>query len=172
MAPGCWSVWDQPEYMVRRSLPRTPYVNANAALKRRGVINMYGVYQTHYHSHQLKDHSEASIALIGSLQGGLLLLVCAFAGPVYDAGYCKSLIYVGSACILTGMMITSICSQYWQLLLAQGLAVGIGGGLLYLPGMGIIQQYFKKKSAFAFGVASLGSSIGRFTHLVFIMSRL
>ena len=47
--------------------------------------------------------------------------------------------------MVVGMMISSFCSQYWQLLLTEGLAVGVGAGCLYLPGVSIISQYFKKE---------------------------
>ena len=121
---------------------------------------MYGVYQTFYESQTLSHESESNIAWIGSLQGGLLLIVCFFAGPVYDAGYFNALIYTGAILNVVGMMMTSICKSYWQTVLAQGVAVGVGSGLLYLPGASIISQYFEKKRALAFGIASVGSNIG------------
>ena len=131
----------------------------------RGVINMYGVFQTYYTSELLQHESQSKIAWIGSLQSGLLTIVCFFVGPIYDAGYSTVLVWVGTVLTVGGMMITSICTNHWQLLLAQGFAVGIGSGLLYLPGVSIIAQYFKKRRAFAFGVAASGSSIG--TSLLF-----
>ena len=122
---------------------------------------MYGVYQTYYESQKLGQESESNIAWIGSLQGGLLLIVCFFAGPVYDAGYFKTLIYTGAILNVVGMMMTSICKNYWQTVLAQGVAVGVGSGLLYLPGASVISQYFEKKRALAFGIAAVGSNVGR-----------
>lgn len=134
----------------------------NLATGLRGVINMYGVYQTYYESQTLSQESESNIAWIGSLQGGLLLIVCFFAGPVYDSGYFNTLIYTGAILNVVGMMMTSICRDYWQTVLAQGVAVGVGSGLLYLPGASVISQYFEKKRALAFGIASLGSNVGTF----------
>ena len=122
---------------------------------------MYGVYQTYYQSHLLSHKSSSEIAWIGSLQGGLLFIVAFLTGPLSDIGYFNSLIYVGAFLNVTGMMLTSICTKYGQIFVTQGLMVGVGSGLLYLPGASIISQYFKKRSAFAFGVASLGSSVGR-----------
>ncbi|KAL8768302.1 MAG: hypothetical protein Q9209_005441 [Squamulea sp. 1 TL-2023] len=45
-----------------------------------GVINMYGVFQTYYESHTLRDESHSNIAWIGSLQSALLLITCIFFG--------------------------------------------------------------------------------------------
>ena len=79
---------------------------------------------------------------------------------MYDAGYFHALIYTGAILNVVGLMLTSICKTYWQAVLAQGVAVGIGSGLLYLPGASVISQYFEKKRALAFGIAALGSSVG------------
>lgn len=138
---------------------------ANRTVDERGVINMYGVFQTYYTKHLLQHESELKIAWIGSVQGALLLFVCFFMGPVYDAGYSTALIYLGAPCTVLGMMMTSFCTEYWQLLLAQGFVVGVGTGLIYLPGVSIISQYFKRRRALAFGIASLGSSTGTFASL-------
>ena len=122
---------------------------------------MYGVFQTYYESHTLSHRSQSDIAWIGSLQSGLLLIVCLFVGPVYDAGYTTLLLYVGTIVIVLGLLIASLCSEYWQLLLAQGFAVGIGAGCLYSPAASIISQYFSKRKGIAFGTSALGSSVGR-----------
>ncbi|KAL9093566.1 MAG: hypothetical protein Q9165_003961 [Trypethelium subeluteriae] len=55
---------------------------------------------------------------------------------------------------------TSICKNYWELFLAQGVVTGAGFGCLFLPGVTIVSQYFSTRKAFATGIASLGSSIG------------
>ena len=36
----------------------------------------------------------------------------------------------------------SICKEYWQFVLAQGIVCGIGFGLLFTPSIAIIPQYF------------------------------
>jgi MFS family permease len=55
---------------------------------------------------------------------------------------------------------TSLCEEYWQFMLAQGLLLGIGMGGLMFPAMGAIPQYFDKKRAAALGLAIAGSSVG------------
>lgn len=121
---------------------------------------MYGVYQAYYQSALLSSESESNISWIGSMQGFLLFLFSMVAGPLHDAGYLRSLLLVDTCLVVLGMMITSICTVYWQFFLAQGVAIGIGDGLLFLPSMVIISQYFSAKKAFAIGIASMGSSIG------------
>lgn len=50
--------------------------------------------------------------------------------------------------------------NYYQVFLSQGLGVGLGMGLLYVPSVSIILHYFKRKRAMVVGIASQGGSIG------------
>ena len=126
----------------------------------RGVVNMYGVFQTYY-SHAIAETSTASaISWIGSIQVFLLCFIGTLVGPIYDAGHVRSLLVVGSFLSILGFFMTSICKNYWQLFLAQGVVTGSGFGCLFLPGVASVSQYFSTKKAFATGIASLGSSIG------------
>ena len=127
-----------------------------------GLFNSYGVYQGFYTQGPLKSISGSNISWIGSLQGCLMLLICIFTGPLYDLGYLHSLVNIGTFAIVFGMMMTSICHEYWQFVLAQGVVVGIGNGLLFLPSIAIVPQYFSKNKALASGIVAAGSSIGTF----------
>lgn len=57
-------------------------------------------------------------------------------------------------------MMTSLCKEYWQFMLAQGLLLGLGMGLMVFPAMTAVSQFFDKKRAAALGLAVSGSSIG------------
>lgn len=96
------------------------------------------------------------------MQAFLLLIVGIASGPIFDAGYFQALIWSGSFLVVFGMMMTSIATQYWQLMLAQGLCVGIGSGFLFIPSVAIVTTYFSTKKAFATGIAAAGSSFGEF----------
>lgn len=82
------------------------------------------------------------------------------AGPLFDYGYLRTLVITGSFLVVFGMMMTSLCTTYWQVLLAQGLAVGLGNGCLFVPSVAILPTYFTSKKALAMGIAASGSSIG------------
>jgi MFS family permease len=58
-------------------------------------------------------------------------------------------------------MMLSICTEYWQIFLAQGLVVGLGGGMLYIPAIALVTTQFTTKRPLAVGLASSGSSIGK-----------
>lgn len=123
-------------------------------------MNTFGVFQTYYEINILAGQSPSNISWIGAIQAFLLLLVGVITGPLYDAGYFRALIITGSGLIVIGFMTLSLCTQYWQIILAQALCVGLGNGCLYIPSVAIIPQYFSSRKAIATGIAASGSSFG------------
>ncbi|KAK3987784.1 major facilitator superfamily domain-containing protein [Cladorrhinum sp. PSN332] len=124
-----------------------------------GLINTFGVFQAYYETDLLKSHSSSEISWIGSCQGALLFLVGVFAGPLYDRGYFRHLLIVGMFLIVFGQFMTSLCTKYWQVLLAQGFTMGIGMGMTFLPSAAIMSQYFDRHRALALGISSAGSPV-------------
>ncbi|CAD6450507.1 6dde2068-41d6-464d-8dad-072732efd642 [Sclerotinia trifoliorum] len=90
----------------------------------------------------------------------LLFLTSVSAGPIFDAGYYKVLLWAGSILTVLGMFMTSICNEYYQFFLAQGIMMGLGFGLLYLPAPAIVSQFFHVRRAIAVGISSTGSALG------------
>ena len=121
---------------------------------------MFGVFQTYYQTTLLTSQTPSNISWIGSSQVFLLFLGGTLAGPAFDMGYLRSLLVFGTVLICFGMFMTSLCSEYWQIFLAQGVVTGLGFGCLFLPSAIIVAQYFTTKKALAFGIASLGGSLG------------
>lgn len=90
----------------------------------------------------------------------MVLVGGVIAGPIYDRGGFRGLLVFGSFGVVFGHMMLAICTTYWQVLLAQGFLVGIGGGCLYVPAVAIMPTYFTKRLGLALGVAASGSSTG------------
>lgn len=57
-------------------------------------------------------------------------------------------------------MMTSLCKEYYQFMLAQGVLGGLASGMLFAPVMTCVSHYFHKRRAAALGVTVSGSSIG------------
>ncbi|KAJ5719791.1 MFS general substrate transporter [Penicillium malachiteum] len=87
------------------------------------------------------------------------MLVGVFARWFLDAGYLQTLLITGTSLEVFGMFMTSLCTNYWQFLLAQGICVGLGSGLLGLASVAVIPMYFSKKRMIATGIAATGSSL-------------
>ena len=126
----------------------------------RGIINSFGVFQTYYAADLLSNKSDSDISWIGSTQAFIVLVLGALTGPLFDAGFFYHMVWTGTFLIVFGMMMTSLCLEYWQVMLAQGICVGIGAGLLLVPSSAIIPLYFTTKKGRAQGIAAAGSSIG------------
>ena len=124
-----------------------------------GIVNSFGPWLTYYEKELLVGVSASDLSWIGSLQAALLMFVGPIAGPLFDAGYFNELLWVGLFLIVFGLFMTSLCTTYWQLMLAQGVCVGLGCGLTFLPSTAILSQYFHKRRALAIGIASTGSPI-------------
>ncbi|KAF1842610.1 MFS general substrate transporter [Cucurbitaria berberidis CBS 394.84] len=125
-----------------------------------GVINTYGSYSAYYGTTLLPNTSPSAISWIGSIQAFLLLEVGALTGPIYDAGYFRELLIFGSVMLVLGQMMLSLCTEYWQILLAQGFCIGIGTGALFIPSVAILSTYFSTRIGTAIGIAASGSSFG------------
>ncbi|KAF2226737.1 putative monocarboxylate transporter [Elsinoe ampelina] len=125
-----------------------------------GNLNTFGVFQTYYESGQLFQESSSNIAWIGAIQSFLVLAVSVLAGPLFDRGYLRLLLVTGSFLVVFGYMMLSLCTEFWQCLLAQGFCVGLGGGMLFVPAVAILPTYFKRRLGLAVGLAASGSSMG------------
>lgn len=61
-----------------------------------------------------------------------------------------------------GMVLTSFCKKFWQVVLIQGVGVGIGSGMLAFVSTVVIPYWFVERRMLAAGVVSTGSSVGEF----------
>ena len=59
-----------------------------------------------------------------------------------------------------GVMMTSLGTAYWQVILAQGVCMGLGMTCLFVPCVAVLPPYFSSRRALAMGLAASGSSIG------------
>jgi len=53
-----------------------------------------------------------------------------------------------------------VCSCFSQIFLSQGLGMGVGMGLVFVPTASICAHHFKRRKALAMGIALSGSSAG------------
>lgn len=100
------------------------------------------MFQNYYSSNLLSDVSKSNISWVGSVQACLLCLMGFITGPLFDIGYAYHLLYVGSFLVIFGMFMTSLCTEFWQVMLAQGICIGLGSGCLFIPSVGIVSTYF------------------------------
>ncbi|KAK3693041.1 putative monocarboxylate permease [Podospora appendiculata] len=124
-----------------------------------GYVNSWGVYQSYYELHQLSANTPTQIAWIGSLQGFFVFAGGLFGGPMFDR-WGEKVIRPAALFYVLSFMLTSLCTEYWHFMLAQGVFGGISLGMTMCPSMAATGQYFNKKRGAAMGLVIAGSSVG------------
>ncbi|KAL2827332.1 putative monocarboxylate transporter [Aspergillus cavernicola] len=124
-----------------------------------GYLNAYGVYQNYYSTHQLMDKSASTISWIGSVQTCLLLGGGIVGGPLFDR-YGAMVIWPAAVAFIFSVMMTSLCKEYYQFMLAQGILGGLADGIMFSPAMAAVSHYFQARRGAALGVTVTGSSLG------------
>lgn len=122
------------------------------------MIISFGVFQTYYVTEL--NRSRSDIAWIGSLAVFQLFFIGVVSGRLMDAGYFRHVTAVGAFLVVFGTMMTSLATEYWQIVLAHGVCTGMGNGFLLTPMMTLIATYFQRRLPLVFGIAACGSVTG------------
>ncbi|KAH9204483.1 MFS monocarboxylate transporter-like protein [Leptodontidium sp. 2 PMI_412] len=125
-----------------------------------GFVNAFGVFQEYYSKDQLKNKSESDIAWLGSFNIFCMFGMTIIVGYLNDKYGPRVLLTVGSVTILFGLFMTSLCKEYYQFFLAQGLVFGVGLAFVVLPAFATIPRYFLRNRGVALGITAGGSSLG------------
>ncbi|KAJ6460319.1 MFS general substrate transporter [Mycena sanguinolenta] len=127
-----------------------------------GYSFTFGVYEDYYVRVFLTNHTPSSIAWIGSFQIMLPFLLGPVAGRIFDEGGFHFIQILGGLIFTISVFMLSLCQegQYYQIFLAQGLGMGIGLGLTYLPSVSIVMHHFKRHSWLVSGIVMSGASVG------------
>jgi MFS family permease len=90
-----------------------------------------------------------------------LMLIPVWSGSAADVGHFKLVLRMGMLLWVVGIFTTSVCREYWQFLLAQGLCIGVANGLMFVPTMSVVSTYFDpSRRSFAIGLVLCGSATG------------
>lgn len=83
-----------------------------------------------------------------------------FTGRLYDLYGPRWLVLVGTVLQVLGLMMTSISSEYYQIILAQGICTSLGMSAIYVPATACLAGWFDRRRGTAYGIATSGSSFG------------
>ncbi|KAF2270995.1 MFS general substrate transporter [Lojkania enalia] len=131
-----------------------------------GFTLAYGAFQNYYQHAFLSSSDPSAISWIGTIQAWLLITIGILSGPLFDLGFFRSMLYVGNFLVVFGVMMLSLCEKYWQVLLAQGLCMGLGAGLLYIPSLALVGIWFSRKRAIAMGIVMSGIAVGGVVYII------
>ncbi|KZF24487.1 putative monocarboxylate transporter [Xylona heveae TC161] len=125
-----------------------------------GYIQSFGIYEQYYQANQLKHETPSNISWIGSLQLCLLFLLGMVSGPLFDRYGARVVLIPSSIIMVFSAMMTSLCKEYYQFILAQGILSGFASGMIFTPVVSAVGQYFTTRRALAMGTVVSGSSLG------------
>ncbi|KAI0759368.1 MFS general substrate transporter [Trametes elegans] len=125
----------------------------------------YGIFQDYYTSHPPFDKSSGvAIAAVGTvalaIQYGEVLFL-SFAFGRYPE-YMRIGMWLGLALYFASLFCSSFATEVWQLILLQGVGVGVGGGMLYMPVIKLLPEWFSERRGFAGGIIFAGTGVGGF----------
>jgi MFS family permease len=123
-----------------------------------GYASSFGVFQNYYEA--TLPQTASDISWIGGFQVFCLLFMSMLSGHATDAGLARLVVGAGAVFLLLGTFMTSLATTYWQIFLAQGLCIGIGQGLMWLPSVTLISTYFVRLRVLAVTAAATGTSTG------------
>lgn len=143
--PPCFSIWTL----------------SNEKMVRRGFTLAFGAFQTYYEHTLLPNSSASTISWIGTIQSYLLITIGILSGPLFDLGYFRPMLIIGNFFVVFGIFMLSLAKEYYQVFLAQGVCMGLGAGLLYVPSLALVGLSFSRKRAMAMGIVTSGIAVGK-----------
>ncbi|KAJ3745859.1 major facilitator superfamily domain-containing protein [Lentinula detonsa] len=122
-----------------------------------GFLNAFGTY---YKENQLSHKSESDIAWIGAFQTFCIYFMGSVFGSIFDKYGAGPLLFIGGIGFSLSCMMQSICKEFWQFFLAQGLLQGLCLSALFSPSFASVNHWFFKRRGLALGIVTSGSSVG------------
>ncbi|KAJ4358696.1 uncharacterized protein N0V89_003280 [Didymosphaeria variabile] len=108
----------------------------------------------------MADAKTLDFAYIGGLNFSMAMLVAPLTNLATRRVSVKLPMSLGIAFFCGGFLAGSFSTKIWQLYLFQGVFVGWGVGLVWVPANAIIPQWFTTKRSLANGICAAGSGIG------------
>lgn len=93
-----------------------------------------GVFQAQYESDQLKEYTSSAIAWIPSFETWVFFANGAVVGKLYDNLGPFRVMLFGTFLHIFGVMMISLSTEYYQLILTQGLCSPLGASCLFYAG--------------------------------------
>ncbi|KAI0694845.1 MFS general substrate transporter [Earliella scabrosa] len=140
-----------------------------------GFSFSYGIFQDYYTSHPpFNNSSPVALAAVGTvalaLQYGEALILSILLRRYPD--YLQASMWFGLVLYFVSLFASSFATQVWQLILLQGVGVGVGGGMLYMPVFKLLPEWFSERRGLAGGIIFSGNGVGGFVFPFMINSLL
>lgn len=125
-----------------------------------GFTFAFGSFQVYYELTYIPHETASTISWIGTVATFLLIVCGTISGPFFDLGYFRTMLFVGATVETFAVFMLSLSSQYYSIFLTQGILMGLGNGLLYIPGLALVGRSFKKNRSMAMAITTCGAPFG------------
>ncbi|KAF4774178.1 ATPase [Colletotrichum scovillei] len=123
-----------------------------------GFLNAFGIFQEYYQMYL--DKSKSDISWIGSMSIFIIYLGAPISGILTDRLGPTVLLCIGSIGQVFSLFMTSLCEEYYQAFLAQGVLLGVSMSLIFCPPVAVVSRRMPHCRGLALGLTIGGSSIG------------
>lgn len=103
----------------------------------------------------------SAISWIGTIQSWFLITTGVISGPLFDLGWFRPMLFAGYSLIIFGLFMLSISRTYVTVFLSQGVCIGLGIGLLFVPSMALLGLSFNRRLSLAQGIVTCGNAVGK-----------
>lgn len=107
-----------------------------------GLSNIGGVFVSEYSTNQLSRYPLSDIAWITSTHLFLTFSSSFLAGWLFDHGYFRHQLVVGSALWILGIFSLSASKTFTQIFLSHAVCLGLGVGIMFGPCLSAVGLYF------------------------------
>jgi len=125
-----------------------------------GVMYSFGIFMPYFKCHFAVGSAE--ISTVNAIQMGVTFASGPIASWMTNRLGWRLTTVIGSVIAAAGLCLSAFAPNVIFLYVSAGVLIGLGLGIIYLPRLDCITQYFDKKRPLVTGIAICGSGIGTF----------
>jgi len=125
-----------------------------------GVMYSFGIFMPNFKCHF--GVGSAEISTVNAIQMGVTFASGPIASWMTNRLGWRLTTVIGSVIAAAGLCLSAFAPNVIFLYFSAGVLIGLGLGIIYLPRLDCITQYFDKKRPLVTGIAICGSGIGTF----------
>ncbi|KAL9051107.1 MAG: hypothetical protein Q9162_006231 [Coniocarpon cinnabarinum] len=133
-----------------------------------GFLNACGIFQLYYEESLLSDYDSSTITWITTVALFFMFVLGPGFGILADKKGPKIVLIPASVLIVFAICMLSLSKKYYQILLSEGVAFGIGASALFLTPIVAVGRWFTTKRGLATGIVTSGSGLGGVIFPIFI----
>lgn len=123
-----------------------------------GIVASYGVYLNYYLTNNIfPGTNDVAYAFVGGTNFAAALVTAPGVNWLLRRLGTRPVMFIGCVVWGLGWIAASFAKELWQLILSQGVVIGIGLGIVWQPSTGVVSQWFLRRRSMAQGITSAGS---------------